>query len=156
MMNSIISLFLVIPFFTFTESKDQNHQQKVLQSIFEIEEFQKHLSYLPRFVGTNTRQEVLMLGFPELENPDIQLYVRNKSIRIISEKQLKELEHNFCIRIDEFDIKNSKANVLLSYQNARMYYEKKQKIMLDAQLEKTKNDEWKVKNYKLDEVNTSD
>ncbi|MGM0580826.1 MAG: hypothetical protein ACQETL_09115 [Bacteroidota bacterium] len=157
-MNYLLSLFLLFLFIPTSNMVAQNTQQEVLQSVFDIEEFQKYLAYSPRFVGTNTRQEVLMMGFPELENQEIQLKVRDKAIRIISEKDVNELEHNFFIKIDEFDIKKSNAKVLLSYQNSRMYYEKEQKILLDAQLAKNEDEEWIVDNYKLYEVsiNTSD
>lgn len=154
-MNYILSLFFLLLVIPSTRIEEQDQQQKVLQSVFDIEEFQKYLSYSPRFVGTNTRQEILMMSFPELENKDIQLKIRNKSIRIISERDLKELEHNFFIKIDEFKLKKSKAKILLSYQNSRMYYEKEQKILLDAQLEKNEDDEWVVDNYKLYEVSIS-
>lgn len=157
-MNYFLSLLLIILVFPTSKMEKQNQQQEVLQSILDIEEFQKYLSYSPRFVGTNTRQEVMMMDFPELENKEIQLTVRDKSIRIIEEKDLKELEHNFFIKIDEFKLKKSTANILLSYQNSRMYYEKEQKILLDAQLEKNEENEWVVNDYKLYEVsiNTSD
>ncbi|WMN10802.1 hypothetical protein QYS49_36020 [Marivirga salinae] len=157
-MKYLLSLLLILLVFPSAKMVKQNQQQEVLQSIFDIEEFQKYLTYSPRFVGTNNKQEVLMKAFPELESRDIQLSVRDKSIRIITENDLIELEHNFFIKVDEFKLKKSKAKVLLSYQNARMYYEKEQKIFLDAQLEKTKENEWVVKNYKLNEVsiNTSD
>jgi hypothetical protein len=157
-MNYIISLFLVSLIFTSSNSENQNQEERILQTVFDIEEFQNYLAYSPRFVGTNTKQEVLMMGFPEIENQNVNLNIRNKSIRVISEQEINELEHNFFIRIDEFDLKRSKAKVLLSYQNSRMYYEKKQKVLLDAQLEKTSDDEWIISNYKLYEVtiNTSD
>lgn len=157
-MNYYLSLFLIVLVFPASKMEKQNQQQEVLQSIFDIEEFQKYLAYSPRFVGTNTRQEVLMMGFPELENKGIELKVRDKYIRIIAERDLEDLKHNFFIKIDEFKLNKSTAEVLLSYQNSRMYYEKEQKILLDAQLEKSDDNEWIVKNYKLYEVsiNTSD
>jgi len=93
-------------------------------------------------------------SFPELDN-NIQLSVRDKAIRFIAEQDLKELDHNFFIIIDEFKLKKSSAAVLLSYQNSRMYYEKKQKILLDANLEKTDDGEWVIKKYKLYEVSTN-
>ncbi len=157
-MNYYLSLLSIIFIFSTSEIEKENQQQAVLQSVFNIEEFQKYLAYSPRFVGTNTKQEVLMMGLPELEDTGIQLKVRDKSIRIIAERNLKELDHNFFIKIDEFKVKKSTAKVLLSYQNSRMYYEKKQKILLDTQLKKNEDDEWVVENYKLYEVsiNTSD
>ncbi|RUA30713.1 MAG: hypothetical protein DSY77_13765 [Bacteroidetes bacterium] len=157
-MNYVLSLFFILLTLPASKKEEQSEQQKVLQSVFDIEEFQKYLSYSPRFVGTNTRQEVLMMEFPELEKNEIQLRVRNKSIRIIDERALNEIEHNFFIRIDEFKLRKSTAKVLLSYQNSRMYYEKEQKILLDAQLKKNEDNEWAVSNYKLYEVsiNTSD
>jgi len=157
-MNYVLSLFLWLSVIPNSKLETQNNQQEVLQSIFEIEEFQKYLSYSPRFVGTNTRQEVLMIEFAEIEDKELQLNVRDKSIRIISKDQETELEHKFYIKIDEFELKRSTAKVLLSYQNSRLYYDKKQKILLDVQLEKVDSDEWLVTNYKLYEVslNTSD
>ena len=99
-----------------------------------------------------------MMNFPELENKNILLSVGDKTIRIIDENDLKDLEHNFFIKIDEFKLKKSKAKVLISYLNSRMYYEKKQKILLDANLAKNSDGEWLIENYKLYEVsvNTSD
>jgi len=157
-MNYVLSLIFLLSVIPTSEFETQNNQQEVLQSIFDIEEFQKYLSYSPRFVGTNTRQEVLMLGFPAIKDKELELTVRDKSIRIITEEQENELEHNFFIKIDEFELKKSTAKVLLSYQNSRLYYDKKQKILLDVQLEKEHSDEWQVTNYKLYEVslNTSD
>jgi hypothetical protein len=157
-MNYLLSLFLILILLPSTKIEDQDQQQEVLQTVFNIEEFQKYLTYSPRFVSTNAKQEIVMMGFSELENPEIQLYVQSKSIRIIAEQDLKELDHNFFIKIDEFDLKKSKAKVLLSYQNSRMYYEKEQKILLDAHLIKNEDDVWIVENYKLYEVsiNTSD
>ncbi|ADR20086.1 hypothetical protein MATR_23040 [Marivirga tractuosa] len=157
-MNYALSLFFILLTPFTSKISQQNEQQEILQSVFDIEEFQKHLSYSPRFVSTNSRQEVLMIGFPALENKDITLQVHDKSVRIISERDLDDLEHKFIIRIDEFMLTKSTAKVLLSYQNSRMYYEKEQKILLDAQLEKNADDEWFIENYKLQEVsiNTSD
>jgi hypothetical protein len=96
-----------------------------------------------------------MMNFPELENKNILLSVGDKTIRIIDENDLKDLEHNFFIKIDEFKLKKSKAKVLISYLNSRMYYEKKQKILLDAQLAKTEENGWVIENYKLFEVSIS-
>ncbi|WP_375581218.1 hypothetical protein ABWH96_09515 [Marivirga tractuosa] len=158
MMNYLLSLFFILTIAPTVKVNNESEQKEVLQSIFDIEEFQNYLTYSPRFVGTNTRLEVLMIEFPELIKNDIDLKVRNKSIRIISEQQIKELEHNFFIRINAFDLKKSKAKVTLSYQNSRMYYESEQKLMLEAKLEKNKMDKWVVENYELKEVkiNTSD
>lgn len=152
---SVIFILLVLPS---SKLEYQNEQQEVLQSIFNIEEFQKYLTYSPRFVGTNTRQEILMMNFPELKDKNIQLGVRDKNIRIIAERDLDELEHNFFITIDEFEIKKTKAKVLASYLNSRLFYENEEKILLDAQLTKNEENEWVVTNYTLYEVNinTSD
>ncbi|SMG08676.1 hypothetical protein SAMN05661096_00150 [Marivirga sericea] len=157
-MNYLASLLIFCTLIFPSKINNGNQQRAVMQSVFDIEEFQKHLAYSPRFVGTNNRLEVLMVGLPDLENDEVQFEVRNKSIRITSEKEIEELEHHFYIRIDEFDLKKSKARVMLSYQNSRMYYEKEQKILLNAQLLKNSNNEWIVENYNLDEVsiNTSD
>jgi len=154
-MNYFLSLFLITLAFSFSILEKKNQQQEVLQRIFEIEEFQRYLSYSPRFVATTTKQEVLMMNFPELENKNILLSVGDKTIRIIDENDLKDLEHNFFIKIDEFKLKKSKAKVLISYLNSRMYYEKKQKILLDAQLAKTEENGWVIENYKLFEVSIS-
>jgi hypothetical protein len=157
-MNYLASLLIFFIVIVPSKINNGNQQRAVLESVFDIEEFQKHLAYSPRFVGTNNRLEVLMVGLPDLENNEIEFKVQNKYIRITSEQEINELEHNFYIRIDEFDLKKSKAKVTLSYQNSRMYYEKEQKILLDAQLQKNGNNEWIVENYKLDEIsiNTSD
>jgi len=63
-MNHFLSLFLIILVFPASRFEEPNEQQAVLQSIFDIEEFQKYLTYSPRFVGTNTKQEILMMSFP--------------------------------------------------------------------------------------------
>ncbi|HET8859530.1 hypothetical protein [Marivirga sp.] len=154
-MNNIFSLYFIFLLLPYAPIDSKEDQQAVLQSVFNIEEFQNYLAYSPRFVSTNSKQEVLMVGFPELESRDMELTVREKSIKIISENVINELELNFFIKIDEFDINRSSAKVLLSYQNARMYFEKEQKILLDAQLEKTSEGEWIVKNYNLYEVSTN-
>lgn len=149
---------MILLVFPYSQIENQNQQQEVLQTVFDIEEFQKYMTYSPRFVGTNNRQEILMIEFSEIENKEIQLKVQNKLIRIISKRDSEELDHNFFITIDEFKLMKSTAEVLLSYQSSRMYYEKEKKILLDAHLEKTVKNEWIVKNYKLNEVsiNTSD
>jgi hypothetical protein len=151
-MNYLASLLIFFTVIYAPTTNNGSQQRAVLQSIFDIEEFQKHLAYSPRFIGTNNRLEVLMVGVPELENNEVGFKVQNKFIRITSEQEINDLEHQFYIRIDEFDLQKSKANVLLTYQNSRMYYEKEQKILLNAQMQKNANDEWIVKNYKLDEV----
>ncbi|WKV11964.1 hypothetical protein [Marivirga harenae] len=154
-MNYLAILFFVLSVGVTTDNIGQSKQEEVLQSVFNIEEFQEYLAYSPRFVSTNAKQEVLMMKFPELENQTLELNIRNKSVRIVSEKELSELKHKFFIKIDEFVVDGSNAKVVLSYQNARLYYEKGQKILLESQLEKTKNDQWQVSKYKLNTVEIS-
>lgn len=145
-----ISLMLISP-----KEVDQNQQTEVLKSVFDIKEFQNYLATPPRFVGTSIKQEILILTFPELKNQELELTIRERSVRFVSEKEVSKLKHNFFITIDEFEIKNSEAHVLLSYQNAKMYYEKRQKLLLDVQLDKSKNDDWSVKTYNIKEVSVS-
>jgi hypothetical protein len=152
-MNYFLGLSLLTLLYLSPVNEKQNHQAEVLQIIFDIEEFQKYLTQSPRYVSTNTKQEILMLDFPELENQNIQLSAGRKSVRVISQKDMKDLKHNFIIQIDEFDLKKSKAKILLSYLNPRIYYEKNQKVLLNAELEKNNNNKWIVVDYKLEETN---
>ncbi len=156
-MNYLLSLFFMLSVINTTDNNGQSKQEEVLQTVFNIEEFQEYLAYSPRFISTNSKQEVLMMKFPELGNQTLELNIRDKSVRIISEKEVSELKRNFFIKIDEFVVDKSKAKVVLSYQNARLFYEKGQKILLDSQLEKNENEEWEVLNYELYQVdiNTS-
>jgi GTPase involved in cell partitioning and DNA repair len=157
-MNYLISLFFILSVINTADKNGQSKQEEVLQTVFNIEEFQDYLAYSPRFISTNSKQEVLMMKFAELGNQTLELNIRDKSVRIITEKEVNELKHNFFIKIDEFVVEKSTAKVVLSYQNARLFYERGQKILLDSQLDKNKNEEWEVSKYKLYKVdiNTSD
>lgn len=157
-MNYLISLYFIIFFNPFAETTIESQQQTVLQTVFNIEEFQKYIATAPRFLGTNVEHNVMMMAFPELESDEIELTVREHHVKIISERKINEFDNNSFIKIYEFSLKKSTATVLLSYQSSKMYYEKEQKVLLNAHLEKSETNEWIVKDYKLYEVsiNTSD
>ena len=145
---------ILMLFFTTSSSEiiDKNQQKEVLQSIFNIQEFQKYVAYSPRFVGSHHKSEVLMVGLNSAEDKNFELRFRDKAIRVISQEEESQLAHNFFIRIKEFDLKKSKAKVSLSYLSSRLYYEKEQKIVLSAQLNKGKDNQWVVTDYNLTEV----
>lgn len=153
-MNYLVSLYFLLLVVS-TDNINQTKPEKVLQTVFNIEEFQDYLAYSPRFISTNMKQEVLMTNIPELGSNSLELNIRNKSVRIISEEEVSDLKHNFYIKITEFDIQDSKAKVILSYQNARLLYENKQKIQLDVELEQNDKTEWNVANYKLSKIGIS-
>ncbi|WP_296621589.1 hypothetical protein [Marivirga sp.] len=157
-MNYLISLYFIFLVTPFIEIEPEDQQQSVLQTVFNIEEFQKYIATEPRFLGSNIDHNILMMGFSELKNNEIDLKIRDHKVKIISERKVNEFDNNSFIKIAEFDMKKSTAKVLLSYQNSKLFYEKKQKILLDVQLEKSWKNEWVVKEYKLYEVsiNTSD
>ena len=148
--------FAVILMLFFTNSSsdinDKNQQKDVLQSVFDIQEFQKYVAYSPRFVSSHHKPEVLMVGLNSAEYMNFELRFRDKAIRVISQEEESQLAHNFFIRIKEFDLKKSKAKVSLSYLSSRLYYEKEQKIVLSAQLNKGKDNQWVVTDYNLTEV----
>lgn len=152
-MNYFLSLFFINVLFLSTTVSDKS---QVLQSILNIEEFQNYLNTSPRFVGTSNNQEVYLVSHVELDNKnDLHLKIRDRSVRILSELEVNELDHNFYIRIDEFEIEKSRANVLISYQNAKLLYEKNKVISLYAQLNKTESNEWIVDSYTLKEVSSN-
>lgn len=154
-MKILSYLLFVILLSTPLEKTTAIQQQEVLQTVLNIVEFQEYLSYVPRYIGSNTKQEVLMLKFEELESPDIQLNIREKTIRIITDEEANQLEHKIFIKVNQFDMQGSTAKVNMSYQSARMYFETNQEILLNVQLKRTETEDWIVENYELNQTNIS-
>ncbi|PTB97405.1 hypothetical protein C9994_02850, partial [Marivirga lumbricoides] len=85
---------------------------------------------------------------------DYKLEINQIPVEIIDSASAFLNDKIFLIQIDEFEISDKKAALVLSYKNARLYFEEKKKIVLTADLKKTDN-EWKVSKYKVKEVNIS-
>ncbi|WNB18788.1 hypothetical protein [Marivirga arenosa] len=153
-MKFFFTFILIISIFNIQEPEVKN-QKLVLQAALNIEEFQEHFNNSPRYVRSNDRKEVFMLDFPELLNDEIELTIRDKTIKFISENEIDEPARKYFIEVDEFRLNNKKASIQLSYQNAKMYHETKEKLILEVKLNLKNSEDWVIQKYELEKVSTN-
>lgn len=149
-MKTLLLITTIILSISFNEISDD---QKVLQQVLNIQEFKQYISKTPRFMGSQNHH-ILLVAHSKI-NKDTKLEINQIPVEIIDSASAILNDKIFLIQIDEFEIGNRKATLVLSYKNARLYFEKKKKIILTADLKKT-GGEWKISQYKVNEVNISD
>ncbi|GAA5022698.1 hypothetical protein GCM10011506_00420 [Marivirga lumbricoides] len=145
-------LFLITSFLFSLSFNETADNQKVLQQVLNIKEFKQYISKTPRYMGSQNHH-ILLVAHNKISK-DYKLEINQIPVEIIDSASAFLNDKIFLIQIDEFEISDKKAALVLSYKNARLYFEEKKKIVLTADLKKTDN-EWKVSKYKVKEVNIS-
>lgn len=145
------SLFFLIALFLLTPSTEDIDNHLALQEVLDIEEFKQYIKS-PRFVSSQDHQ-ILLLSH-EMINKEAKFAINQIPIKIVDSTTVINNEKLFYIHLKEFKIDQKNAQISLNYQNARLLFEENKKINLEANLKKSGND-WKIVNYKVNEVSTS-
>ncbi len=145
------SLFFSIALFLLTPGTEDIDNHLALQEVLDIEEFKQYIKS-PRFVSSQDHQ-ILLLSH-EMINKEAKFAINQIPIKIVDSTTAINNEKLFYIQLKEFKIDQKNAQISLNYQNARLLFEENKKINLEANLKKSGN-EWKIVNYKVNEVSTS-